>query len=308
MKLFSVEKPGVYTTYQDLGRTGYLKYGVPASGALDSFALQVGNILVGNQRNSAGLEITMQGPELVAEADSVIAITGADLSPMINGERIHMWKSHRIKKGQILEFGRPKVGVRAYLTVNGGFEAEEYMGSKSVYEPAGLGRKLEAGDELVGNPEHQKTGIGLFHTEIPAYGRDIEVRVIKGPHDHKLSPQVLEQFFTTTHEVSPQSNRMGYRLMSDGIKTDHEGDIISDAVPLGGIQLPANGEPIILLADRQTTGGYTRIGTVIGPDLPLIAQLPPGGNIRFKEISVEEAQELAIDQERIFRIWERIVR
>ncbi|MCA0988882.1 biotin-dependent carboxyltransferase family protein [Guptibacillus algicola] len=308
MKLFSVEKPGVYTTFQDLGRTGYLKYGVPASGALDRFALQVGNILVGNQRNTVGLEITMQGPELVAEVDCVIAITGADLSPMINGERIHMWKSQTIRKGQVLEFGRPNVGVRAYLTVNGGFEAEEYMGSKSVYEPAGLGRKLEAGDELNGNPQNQITGIGLFHTEIPAYGREVEVRVIKGPHDHKLSSDVLEQFFTTPHEVSPQSNRMGYRLVSDGIKTDHEGDIISDAVPLGGIQLPANGEPIILLADRQTTGGYTRIGTVIGPDLPLIAQMPPGGTIRFKEISVEEAQELAIDQERIFRIWERIVR
>ncbi|WP_377887314.1 biotin-dependent carboxyltransferase family protein [Alkalihalobacillus sp. R86527] len=306
MKLFSVVKPGVYTTYQDLGRTGYLKYGVPASGALDRFALQVGNILVGNRRNTAGIEITMQGPELVAEIDSVIAITGADLSPMINGERIPTWKSLTIKKGQILEFGRPKVGVRAYLTVNGGFEAEEYMGSKSVYEPAGLGRKLEAGDELVGHPQHQKTGIGLFHTEIPAYGREVEVRVVKGPHHEKLSPEVLNQFFKTNHEVSPQSNRMGYRLVSNGIKTNHEGDIISDAVPLGGIQLPANGEPIILLADRQTTGGYIRIGTVIGPDLPLIAQVPPGGTIRFKEVSVEEAQEIAIEKERMFRIWERI--
>ncbi|WP_270180488.1 biotin-dependent carboxyltransferase family protein [Alkalihalobacillus sp. CinArs1] len=308
MKLFSVEKPGVYTTYQDLGRTGYLKYGVPASGALDRFALQVGNILVGNPWNTAGLEITMQGPELVAEVDAVISITGADLSPMINGERIQMWKSLTIKKGQVLEFGRPRIGVRAYLTVDGGFEAEEYMGSKSVYEPAGLGRKLEAGDELHGNPKKQKTGIGLFHTEIPAYDRDAIVRVVKGPHDDKLSPEVLEQFFTNRHEVSPQSNRMGYRLVSDGIKTDHEGDILSDAVPLGGIQLPANGEPIILLADRQTTGGYVRIGTVIGPDLPLIAQLPPGGSVRFKEITVEEAQEIAIAQERDFRVWEKIVR
>lgn len=144
-------------------------------------------------------------------------------------------------------------------------------------------------------------------TEIPAYSRDVEVRVVKGPHHTKLSDEVLEKFFNEKHEVSPQSNRMGYRLTSD-IETNHEADIVSDSVPLGGIQLPANGEPIILLADRQTTGGYMRIGTVIGPDLPLIAQMPPGGTVRFKEVTVEEAQRIAINQERVLRMWERISR
>ncbi|WP_226654358.1 biotin-dependent carboxyltransferase family protein [Pseudalkalibacillus hwajinpoensis] len=307
MKLFSVEKPGLYTTYQDLGRVGYLKYGVPASGALDRFALQVGNILVGNERGAAGLEVTMQGPELLAEETFVIAVTGGDLSPMINGRRIPLWKSVLIKKGQVLEFGQPRLGVRAYLTVSGGFHAQSYMGSRSVYEPAGLGRRLEKGDELVGEPRKQKAGTGLFFTEIPDYDRDVEVRVVKGPHHEQISDKAVSDFFAMTHEVSPQSNRMGYRLQSD-LETNHEANVISDGVPLGGIQLPGNGQPIILLADRQTTGGYTRIGTVIGPDLPLVAQLPPGGKIRFSEVSVEEAQEAAKQEEQKLRIWERFTR
>lgn len=307
MKLFSVEKPGLYTTVQDLGRVGYLKYGVPASGALDRFALQVGNILVGNERGAAGLEVTMQGPELLAEETFVMAVTGGDLSPMINGRRIPLWKSVLIKKGQVLEFGQPRQGVRAYLTVSGGFHAKKYMGSRSVYEPAGLGRRLEKGDELVGEPRQQKAGTGLFFTEIPDYDRDVDVRVVKGPHHEQISDKVVSDFFAMTHDVSPQSNRMGYRLQSD-LVTNHEANVISDGVPLGGIQLPGNGQPIILLADRQTTGGYTRIGTVIGPDLPLIAQLPPGGKIRFKEVSVEEAQEAAKQEEQKLRIWERFTR
>ncbi|MDO6656375.1 biotin-dependent carboxyltransferase family protein [Anaerobacillus sp. 1_MG-2023] len=307
MKLFSVEKPGLYTTYQDLGRVGFLKYGVPASGALDRFALQVGNILVGNKRDAAGLEVTMQGPELIAEESFVVAVTGGDLSPMVNGKRIPLWKSVHIKKGQVLEFGQPRQGVRAYLTVSGGFHSEKYMGSRSVYEPAGLGRPLQKEDKLVGKPAKQKAGTGLFFTEIPDYDRDIEVRVVKGPHHEQISAHIVEQFFASTHEVSPQSNRMGYRLQSD-LETNHEANVISDGVPVGGIQLPGNGQPIILLADRQTTGGYTRIGTVIGPDLPLIAQLPPGRKIRFIEVTVEEAQEAARQTERKLRIWERIHR
>ena len=305
MKLFSVEKPGLYTTYQDLGRTGYMKFGVPTSGALDRFALEVGNILVGNERGATGLEVTMQGPELIAQETFVLAVTGGDLSPMINGNRIPLWKSVLIKKGQVLEFGKPRQGVRAYITISGGFEAEEYMGSTSVYEPAGLGRRLQARDELFGNPRERKTGTGLSYTEIPEYSRDIEVRVVKGPHHEQISANVVEAFFSSTHEVSPQSNRMGYRLSSE-LETNHDGDVISDAVPIGGIQLPGNGQPIILLADRQTTGGYTRVGTVIGPDLPLIAQLPPGGTIRFKEVSVDEAQVAAIQLERKLRIWSRM--
>ncbi|WP_347548333.1 biotin-dependent carboxyltransferase family protein [Pseudalkalibacillus hwajinpoensis] len=305
MKLFSVEKPGLYTTYQDLGRTGYMKFGVPSSGAMDRFAFEVGNILVGNPRGAAALEVTMQGPELIAEETFVIAVTGGNLTPMINGKRIPLWKSVVVKKGQVLEFGAPQNGVRAYLTVSGGFDAKVYMGSRSVYEPAGLGRKLQSGDELFGDPEKRKAGTGLFYTEIPDYDRDIEVRVVKGPHNKQISDDVVEAFFATTHEVSPQSNRMGYRLSSN-LETSHDGNVISDAVPIGGIQLPGNGQPIILLADRQTTGGYTRIATAIGPDLPLIAQLPPGGTIRFKEVSIEDAQFAAIQQERKLRIWNRL--
>jgi len=307
VKLFSVDKPGLYTTYQDLGRVGYLKYGVPASGALDRFALQVGNLLVGNERGAAGLEVTMQGPELIAQESFVMAVTGGDLSPMINGKRIALWKSVLIKKGKVLEFGKPRTGVRAYLTVSGGIQSSKYMGSRSVYEPAGLGRPLQKGDELFGEPRKQKAGTGLFFTEIPDYDRDIEVRVVKGPHHEQISDKVVSDFFTMAHEVSPQSNRMGYRLQSE-LKTNHEANVVSDAVPIGGIQLPGNGQPIILLADRQTTGGYTRIGTVIGPDLPLVAQLPPGGKIRFKEVTVEEAQDAAKQVEQKLRIWERIQR
>lgn len=296
--LFKVIKPGLLTTLQDLGRAGFQKYGVVVSGAMDPFALQVANLLVGNKRSEACLEITMAGPELVVLSDSTVAICGADLSPTINGKAAPMWKSIRLKKDDLLAFGAPKSGIRAYLAVSGGFDVPVIMGSKSTYTKAGIGRNIEKEDTIYGFAMRSKAGVGLFHTGIPRYLKEVELRVVRGPHTDRFTDEGLDNFFNKVHLVSPQSDRMGYRLQSQAITHKNGADIWSDAIPFGGVQVPVNGQPIILMADRQTTGGYTRIATVISVDLPKVAQLAPGGKIRFREIDIDEAQELFRERER----------
>ncbi|TLS36608.1 biotin-dependent carboxyltransferase family protein [Pseudalkalibacillus caeni] len=297
--LFFVKKPGVYSSFQDLGRWGYQQYGVVVSGAMDSYALQVGNLLVGNERNEAGIEVTLKGPELEIQSTFQIAITGADLSPTLNGEPAPMWKSFEVAKGDVLSFGAPKKGIRAYITVAGGFDVPITMGSKSTYEKAGIGKALKKEDRIEGFETTGKAGIGLVSSEIPDYKKEVEIHVVLGPHQDYFTDEAIHTFFTSVHTVSAQSDRMGYRLDSPKIEHKSNADIYSDAIPLGGIQIPASGQPIILMADRQTTGGYTRIGTVISSDISKLAQLPPGGKIRFKEATVEEAKAsvLEIEQE-----------
>lgn len=296
--LFKVVKPGLLTTMQDLGRAGYQKYGVVVSGAMDPFALQIANLLVGNRRNEACLEITMMGPEFIVLSEATAAICGADLSPMINGRAAPMWKSIRLKKDDYLTFGAPKAGIRSYLSVSGGFDSPVVMGSKSTYTKAGIGKHMEKGDTIFSYAVNGRAGVGLIPTEIPTYHKEVELRVVKGPHTDRFTDEGLDSFFNTVHEVSPQADRMGYRLQSPAITHKNGADIWSDAIPFGGVQVPVNGQPIILMADRQTTGGYTRIATVISVDLPKVAQLVPGGKIRFREVGVDEAQERFKERER----------
>ncbi|GAA0321375.1 biotin-dependent carboxyltransferase family protein [Oceanobacillus oncorhynchi subsp. oncorhynchi] len=295
--LFKVIKPGLLTTIQDLGRTGFQKYGVVVSGAMDPFALQTANLLVGNRRDEACLEITMMGPELVVLSEATIAICGADLSPMINGKAAPMWKSIQLKKDDYVTFGAPQSGIRTYLSVSGGFDSPVVMGSKSTYQKAGIGKHVEKEDTIFGYAVNGKAGVGLMHTEIPRYRKEVELRVVKGPHTERFTKEGIDNFFNNVHLVSPQADRMGYRLQSKAIAHKNGADIWSDAIPFGGVQVPVNGQPIILMADRQTTGGYTRIATVISVDLPKVAQLVPGGKIRFREVDVEEAQKLYRERE-----------
>lgn len=306
--LFKVIKTGLMTTFQDLGRFGYQKFGVVTSGAMDPFALQVANLLVGNRRSEAGMEMTMMGPELTVLSPVTAAISGADLNPQVNGEPAPMWKSFQLKEGDRLAFTKPRAGLRAYLCVSGGFDVPVVMGSKSTYVKAGIGKTIEKEDTIHGGQMIDRAGIGLAYSEIPTYEKEIEVRVVKGPHADRFTDEGLETFFHETHTVSPQSDRMGYRLQSPTITHRNGADIWSDAIPFGGVQVPANGQPIILMADRQTTGGYTRIATVISVDLPKIAQLIPGGKIRFREIDIDEAQALYRKRERFFQSIERRVK
>ncbi|WP_404460028.1 biotin-dependent carboxyltransferase family protein [Sutcliffiella horikoshii] len=295
--LFQVMKPGLLTTVQDLGRTGYQEFGMVVAGAMDNYALQIGNLLVGNDKGEAALEVTIMGPELKALEDVVVAICGGNLSPKVNGKQAPMWKSFKVKKGELIEFGRPVEGARAYICVEGGFDVPVVMGSKSTYLKAQIGgfqgRALEKDDVLYGDPSNEAaTGRSIHRGEIPSYKKEIEIRVCLGPHLDAFHESSVETFLFSTYEVTPQSDRMGYRLKGPKIEHKTSADIISEAIPLGGIQVPADGSPILLMADRQTTGGYTRIATVISYDIPLLAQAQPGTQIRFREVTVEEAQTL----------------
>ncbi|MFC3041528.1 biotin-dependent carboxyltransferase family protein [Virgibacillus xinjiangensis] len=290
-EIFKVVKPGMYTTFQDLGRTGFQRYGVPPGGAMDPFALQIANILAGNPPGTAALEVTLLGPELIACTDITIVITGADLGAQLNGRPTEMWSTRRMKEGDRLSFGKYRSGSRAYIAVSGGFDAPEYLGSSSVDGNIGIGSLLKKMDKLNGYPQPREQGIGLARKHIPVYGNSIRTAVIEGPHTEAFTSAGRETFFHTIHRVEANSNRMGYRLRSEQIKVREDAEIWSDAVPFGGIQVPGNGQPIILMADRQTTGGYPRIGTITSADIPNVAQLAPGGEISFYSISVEDAQE-----------------
>ncbi|TFJ94303.1 biotin-dependent carboxyltransferase family protein [Lentibacillus salicampi] len=297
--IFHVHKPGVMTTFQDLGRTGYQQYGVPVSGAMDQFSLQMANILVGNPRNTVGLEVTLIGPELEAVSTIPItaAITGAALEPKVNGTPAPMWQSFQLKQGDRLTFGKHEAGVRAYIAVAGGFDAPTFFGSQSTDIKSGFGGPLEKHQTIQGVPLQTKPGRGLLQTERPVYPSVLNVSIVEGPHMDYFNRQELDRFYSQSHVVDTSSNRMGYRLKSKSIRHQHTADIWSDAVPFGGIQIPGNGQPIILMADRQTTGGYPRIGTIISADLPKLAQLVPKGKIRFHPVSVEAAQQRAVQLE-----------
>lgn len=292
-----VKEPGMLTTIQDLGRFGYQDIGIPPSGAMDNYALRVGNILVDNKESEAGLEITFQGPTLLFQKDCVVAITGGDLNPRMNGETLPLWESFLVKAGDRITFGTPRVGMRAYLAVSGGIEVENILGSRSTDLRNQLGgfrgRALKEGDTLKlgsvsGSPKSKRR---IPQDYIPEYKFN-DIRVVLGPQQDFFTADGIETFLSSNYKVTSESDRMGIRL--DGPVIDHSdgADIISDAVPLGGVQIPGNGKPIILAVDRQTTGGYTKIATVISVDVDRLAQAKPGDEISFKEISVQKAQKI----------------
>ena len=308
-KLFEVIKPGLATSVQDLGRTGYQQYGVVVAGAMDSYALQIANLLVGNGRDAAGIEIVIMGPELLILNDTVLAICGADLSAELDGKPVAVWKSFAAKKGQRLTFGQPKIGSYAYIAAAGGINTPVVMGSRSTYTKAALGglegRYLQKDDCLeaweTSKPLKQLSGRGLAVSAIPDYSLKRKIRVVLGPDLRSFSDNVVEEFCASPFKMTTQSDRMGYRL--EGPKLIHKdgADIISDAILPGTIQVPANGQPIILLADRQTTGGYTRIATVISVDLPYVVQKLSGSILQFEVVSVEVAQRLYVERETVLR-------
>lgn len=310
-----VIRPGLLTTIQDIGRYGMQKYGVIVSGAMDFFALRVSNILVGNEEGEAALEITMIGPEIQFEEDALIAICGGNLSPKVNGVEIHEWRPIFIKKGSVLAFERPRSGFRAYLAIAGGLDIPIVMKSRSTYLRAGIGgfhgRSLKEGDVLRLKPLskkavrrirylHGKLETGSFAASewyistdiLPDYQPNPIVRAIRGGQFHWFSEESRRLFFTEEFQVTPQSDRMGYRLSGKKLQLSKQQELISEAVTAGTVQVPSDGNPIVLMADRQTTGGYPKIAQVITADLPILAQVRPGAKIRFQEIGLEDAQSL----------------
>ena len=299
MGTFEVIAPGLLTTIQDEGRFGHQQSGVCVAGVMDPFAHKAANILCGNDNiNEAVLELTMMGPSLAFRDDAYISITGGDLCPAIDGLPVKTWQSHVIKAGSTLSFKAMKSGVRAYMGIFGGMDIPLVMGSKSTYTKAKIGgykgRQLQAGDKISYSKTDfsEKKELQLAPDCVPVYTKESVLRVVMGPKDDAFTKEGIDTFLSSPYTVCNDADRMGYRLDGNAIQHRGKADIISDGMLAGGIQVPATGCPIILMADCQTTGGYTKIASVIYADLYKVAQAKPGDIFRFSGISIEEAQEI----------------
>ena len=297
MKTIQVVQAGLLTSIQDLGRWGFGRFGMPVAGAMDEYAARLANILLGNDENAPVLEMTLMGPVLEFDAELLFAIAGANLQPRLNGRAIELWTVQKAGPGDRLQFAGPLEGCRAYLAVGGGVEIEEVMGSASTYLRGKLGgyagRALQKGDLLAccARPsERREQGLSIPREYRPEYRNNI--RVILGPQDDAFTAQGLDTFLSAEYRVSNEADRMGYRLEGPKIEHHESADIISDGIALGAIQVPAHGTPIIMLADRQTTGGYTKIANVISVDIPSVSQMKPGDALTFEPVSIETAQQL----------------
>jgi biotin-dependent carboxylase-like uncharacterized protein len=293
MKAFEVLHPGVHTTIQDLGRPGFMRYGIPASGVADRFSARVANLLVGNAPGAALLEITLFRLELLALNDLTIAVTGGNLSPMVNGNPLSMWQTFAILKGDRVAFRARKQGFRAYLAVQGGFFGQEFLGSRSVFVRGMMGNMLKAGETL----ETESTAVkptspkSLAKDMIPPFPANNFLRVILGPQEDRFTQKGIETFLSSEYRVSPQSDRMGYRLQGPTIEHSRGADIISEPIARGAIQVPGDGLPILLLWDAQVSGGYTKIANVISADLDRVAHVMPGESLHFQAVTLEVAHE-----------------
>ena len=303
-----VKSPGLLTTVQDTGRLGEYAIGMPPSGAMDLFSYQVGNYLVGNEEDEAGLELTYFGPELTFTEDAVIAITGAEMPPKINGEEATTWEAFAVSSGDVLTFDYLRSGARSYLAVAGGIDVPLFMHSRSTYTLIGLGghegRALQEGDELeIGEAEDRSDRVGkrVDDDHIPAYSSETELRVIIGLASYRLTEESMEEFLETTWTVTPDADRVGYRYKGGelgfvereqpaGAGAD-QANVVDFGYPIGSIQVPGGVEPIVLMNDAVTGGGYATIGTVISADRDKLAQTKTNDKTRFRSVDLDEALE-----------------
>jgi antagonist of KipI len=295
-------KPGLLTTVQDLGRYGHQAFGVPVAGPMDTFSHRVANQLVGNNPDAATLEVTLIGPEIVAEAATTAAIAGAQFEVSCDDRPVQTGSSFTVTRGQRIKFGRIIQGARAYLAVAGGIQTKPVLGSRSTHLVSHMGgfhgRPLMAGDRVPiidePHPRPLRKSAGLV---LPSKGRAL-LRVMAGPQADWFEADALKTMDGVSFRISPQSNRMGYRLQGPPLVRLHDRELISEPVGIGAIQVPSAGEPILLMADRQTAGGYPKIGYVISADLPLAGQLAPGDFIEFNLCTQQEAVAALIARER----------
>jgi biotin-dependent carboxylase-like uncharacterized protein len=288
-----VHDAGPLTTIQDLGRPGHLRVGIPASGPMDREAFLLANRLIGNPDTAAGLECTLVGPRVEFTDERLVAITGADMAPTVNGSPVPAWQGLRLRAGEVLRLGPARSGVRAYLAVAGGLETPLVLGARATYVRGRLGglegRALRRGDRLPLGRVSAARPRRMHPARVPAYGGEPELAVVLGPQDDRFTPKGLAALFEGPYLMLPQSDRMGARLQGPFIEHTRGHDIISDGVALGAIQVIGEGQPIVLLADRQSTGGYTKIGTVCSFDIGRLVQVKPGGRLRFRRVTVTEA-------------------
>ncbi len=306
MEIFRILRAGPQLTVQDLGRYGYLRYGVPVSGVLDEYSSRLANILVGNDEKQAVLEITFQGPRLEVSAPAHLAITGAEMPVMLNGNPQPMWSSFKVRQGDILNIGPARRGLRAYLAMAGGVDVPQVMGSRSTYAAAGLGgyrgRALGQGDVIARGEVSGETPAASCPAElIPVFTAQTVLRAIPGPQDYMFD-EGLRTLFNSSYEVTSLANRMGYRLQGPVIVpcSGMPPSIISEPNLPGAIQVPPDGQPTVLLLE-QTIGGYAKIASVISCDISRIAQARPGDRIVFEQVNLEEAQALFSEREVVLR-------
>lgn len=289
-----VQRGGVLTTVQDRGRFGSQELGITQSGAMDQEAYSLANRLVENDGTEAALEMTAIGASFIIEGKGLIAMTGADMSPTLNGEPMPLNQAIAVSSGDVLETGPAVNGCRSYLAVSGGISVPEVLGSRSTCITYGMGgfegRALRAGDVVECMESAIIIGEKRLGVSPITYSKEVTVRFIPGLQTDYFSKEALKVFEQAVYTVNEKSDRMGYRLDGPQLKTKDKADMISDGVVFGSIQVPADGKPIVLMADHQTTGGYAKIGTVVSSDLWKLAQLMPGGRLRFKAVTVEEAQ------------------
>lgn len=297
--MIEIINPGLLTTVQDKGRRGWQKYGVPVAGAMDGDSLITANLLVGNAPGEAGLEITALGPTLRFCTPVAFALCGGVFSATLDGAALEMGRAYSAPKGSVLQIGAATAGFRCYLAVNGSFDLPLVMGSRSTYLKGGFGgyegRALKQGDRLpLREPQFWLPNMeGRRCSPMPPSPSPL-LRVLPGPQDDCFTQQGLRTLLSSEYMIGQDSDRMGYRLQGPSIQRamGFDGNILSDGVAMGSIQVP-DGKPLVMMADRQTTGGYGKIATVISCDLPVLAQCRPGCAIRFASVTMDEAQALS---------------
>ncbi|WP_409250976.1 biotin-dependent carboxyltransferase family protein [Bacillus sp. SCS-153A] len=292
---FTVEKSGLLTTIQDSGRIGYRSIGMPVSGPMDDKAFRIANLLVGNNEGQEAIEVTLQGPVLHFTSDTTIAISGADLNPTINHERVLNNKPLHIHKGDVLRFGMASKGMRAYIAFKDGLRVAKSLGSISTNTLARIGgfegRALKAGDKIALNTEghtEKKVHWSLSPTAF-SYLQKNEVRIIRSNQWDWFTGEAKRNFLSERFTIKPESDRMGYRLSGPALTLKQPKELLTEGTTMGSIQVPSSGQPIVLMADSQPTGGYPKIASVITADLPIIAQLKPNEELSFKEVTLTEA-------------------
>ncbi len=300
-----VISPGLATTVQDLGRPGYYHLGIPISGAMDRFALRAANLLVGNDEGAAALEAVFMGPELEFTGDALVAVTGADLPPKVDGEPRASWSSFTVKTGQVLSFDFLKGGARAYIAISGGVDVPVVLGSRSTYPLGALGgfqgRALQAGDALpIGAADAGGEGRSVPEALRRMPGMPAELRVLTGLYWHRITDEAGRRFFEDTWKVAPEADRIGYRFRGGhelafvereqpfGAGSDPS-NIVDGCYPYGSVQVPGGTEPIVLHRDAVSGGGYFMLGTVISADMDLIGQLQPHTPTKFVSVDMEQA-------------------
>ena len=305
MSSIDVINGGILTTIQDSGRYGYQELGIPTSGVMDDYNYRLANILVGNKLDEAVFEMTFFGPTLKFNENLIIAITGSNMNPKINGELAPMYETIKVKKGDTLQFGKVNEGIRSYLAFGGSIDVPFVNGSKSTHIKTKMGgiegRALKAKDEINIKKSKEKTMRKIPEKYLPVFSHCNILRIVLGPQDDYFTEKGIHDLFRSGgYQVTKDFDRMGIRLKGTAIEHKETADIISDGTTFGSIQVPANGQPIILVADRQTTGGYTKIGNVITADLYKLTQMTFLDKVLFQEVTIEEAQKLATDYKNKF--------